>query len=192
MAPSMDPSEGDGGGVAARDGHIDLNSELDDLFGLEDAGNPEPNHYQNIMREVSSPELDTPNLASASIPIRREKRVVDSSSNPRGGKRNIRQSTESTMFQQYVSTVEETSKKIIDMLEADAIAEKPKEYTNEVMKVIDQMVQDGLLELDSPLWCYSVTALVNKDLSSMFLSITRNLSRNAWLDWQFTSSGGQL
>ena len=98
------------------------------------------------------------------------------------------------MFERQMEFVEETSAQILNYVRADDEASRTEANREvEVMKFLDHLVAEGLIEDESPLLMFAIELLIAPEHARMFLAMTRSDTvRLAWLKYQYRKSGGDV
>lgn len=125
----------------------------------------------------------------ASTEATRKKAISAQHSSSVAGRRSKKQSPGARLYNQHLALMGETSAKLLSMFDDQACSSNASTTKSFVdidasMLVIEKMVADGALVEGEPLWCFAVTELMKEDSRLLFLRISNDRARLAWLEYQ--------
>ncbi len=172
----------------------DLDGEMNEVPAPEDQA-PE-GHMARYARDAMFAELDPGTFSCPSqIPVSRQRKKKGQAHTDGGvgGKRNIRQSQGSSLYQQHLKCSIEANQAMMSLWQAEATSllqasNQPVDKNLEALKIVDEMVAEGLFSLDDPLWAFAVYECQKESFVTTFLNVTDNAKRLRFLRYAYNKS----
>lgn len=168
---------------------------------VEDLVHEEDSFWPNFINEVGGNqrnqgpavvELSSQSLEGAQVADQGDgpKRTTQTGTNKlTKGKRKRRQSGGATKLSGQIDTMISQSTKVFEWMQAGDNVSKRDSSSSTIaaaMTVINRMVNAGLLEKGSDLWCFAASLIENEARREIFLNMEDDDSRKIWLTYMHT------
>lgn len=174
-----------------------LDTELDELFASQ-LQSGQPPSMQEVLNGICGGVPSTSGAAATGLsspPVDMNKRRMANSASALGqppAKRSSRKSEASRLYHEHIDAVKETSGALKAYLAREEVStSKPVNTTNQALDIVEELVQQGLIDVADPLWCFTVELMRDPERRDLFVGIKHNDRRVRWLQWLYDLNGGR-